>query len=109
MRLPSMMTPVPVPSLGDCFVHGLNESGMRIVEKTFTTAFSIVVVDFASTGGGAGVADGSAAGSDSVPPKSSKVRKREGRGMRLRQRRGGQNARNFRLNSALCRALPAIR
>src|SRR5882757_11201094 len=43
MRLPSMITPEAVTSLGACFVHGLNGSGYRSVENTLTTAFSTLV------------------------------------------------------------------
>ena len=48
MRLPSMTTPVPEESRGDCLDQGLKGSGEREVEKIFTTAFSTGVVSVAS-------------------------------------------------------------
>src|SRR6185312_4236482 len=54
MRWPSMTTPEPVTSAGDCFVHGFRRSGRRIVAKTFTTALS-ASCDMAAVGSGEGV------------------------------------------------------
>src|SRR6185312_6017266 len=52
MRWPSITTPEPVTSAGDCLVQGLSRSGRRNVAKILTTALS---ASWAMPGVGSGV------------------------------------------------------
>ena len=71
---------------------GLNGSGARIVEKTFTTVASIVALDVASTGGG--VAE-SAANSVRVAAPARNAKTREGRGMAAEAKRRRRERQRF--------------
>ena len=87
-----MMTPLPLASTGACLLQGLTISGRRMVENTFTTAFSASWLTLSSAGAAARAPEVSN-GIDSAP-RSARRRERSVRVMKARfLKRGGGEGR----------------